>query len=308
VTTSIEESQVARRFTTLDVFTARRFAGNPLAVVLDADGLDTAAMQAIAREFNYPETVFVLPPLDPAHRARLRIFTPARELPFAGHPTVGTAVLLARLDGGSGSSGTRDIVLEEDVGIVPCTVELLGDGGGRARFGLPRLPMPAGDPPDEAAIATSLRLAPGDLGFGALRPSCWSAGNPFVFVPVASLAAIGRCRPDGDALDRAVGDRGVYVFCAETVEPGHDFHARMFGIRLGIREDPATGSAAAAFAGLLAARGNLPDGEHAIAIEQGYEMGRPSLIRLTLVLAGGRLVAAAVGGDAVIVMQGTIEI
>ena len=104
-----------------------------------------------------------------------------------------------------------------------------------------------------------------------------------------------------------VGDRGVYVFCTETVEPGHDFHARMFGIRLGIREDPATGSAAAAFAGLLAARGNLPDGEHAITIEQGYEMGRPSLIRLTLVLAGGQLVAAAVGGDAVIVMQGTIE-
>src|SRR5438132_12578265 len=133
---SIDEPPMRRRFTTLDVVTDRRFAGNPLAVVLEAEGLETAAMQAIAREFNHPETVFVLPPAEPTHRARLRIFTPARELPFAGHPTVGTAVLLARLDGGS---GTRDIVLEEDVGIVPCTVELVGDRGGRARFGLPQL-------------------------------------------------------------------------------------------------------------------------------------------------------------------------
>src|SRR5207248_7957750 len=197
-----KDAPMHRPFATLDVFTDRRFAGNPLAVVREAEGLEADAMQAIAREFNHPETVFVFAPADAGHRARLRIFTPARELPFAGHPTVGTAVLLARLDGGS---GTRDIVLEEDVGIVPCTVELVGDGGGRARFGLPQLPTPAGDPPDDAATAVALGLAPTDLGFGALRPSCWSAGNPFVFVPVASLAAIGRCRPDGDKLDHAVG-------------------------------------------------------------------------------------------------------
>src|SRR5215469_8246684 len=115
-----------RRFVTLDVFTDRRFAGNPLAVVLDADALDAAAMQAIAREFNHPETVFVLPAADPAHRARLRIFTPASELPFAGHPTVGTAVLLARLDGGD---QPRDFVLEEKVGLVPCRVKPASDGG-----------------------------------------------------------------------------------------------------------------------------------------------------------------------------------
>jgi trans-2,3-dihydro-3-hydroxyanthranilate isomerase len=127
-------------------------------------------------------------------------------------------------------------------------------------------------------------------------------------VPVASLAAIGRCRPDADKLDAVAGDRGVYAFCVETVEPGHDFHARMFALRLGIREDPATGSAAAAFAGVLAARGDLADGEHAFTIEQGYEMGRPSLIQLTLVLAGGQLVSASVGGNAVIVTEGTIEV
>jgi trans-2,3-dihydro-3-hydroxyanthranilate isomerase len=295
---------MGRRFATLDVFTDRRFAGNPLAVVLEAEGLDVAAMQAIAREFNHPETVFVLPPADPAHRARLRIFTPARELPFAGHPTVGTAVLLGRLDGGA---APREIVLEEGIGPVKCLVEPVAADHGRARFTLPQLPAAVGEAPDNATIAAALGLAPGDVGFGGLRPSCWSAGNPFVFVPVAGLAAISRCRLDADKLDAAAGERGVYVFCAETVEPGHGFHARMFALRLGIREDPATGSAVAAFAGLLAARDRLPDGEHAVTIEQGYEMGRPSLINLTLVLASGRLVSASVGGEAVIATQGTIE-
>ena len=293
-----------RRFTTLDVFTDRRFAGNPLAVVFEAEGLDTAAMQAIAREFNHPETVFVLPPAEPTHRARLRIFTPAHELPFAGHPTVGTAVLLGRLDGGA---APREIVLEEGIGPVKCLVEPVAADRGRARFTLPQLPTAAGIPPENATIAPALGLASGDIGFGGLRPSCWSAGNPFVFVPVAGLAAIGRCRPDADKLDAAAGESGVYVFCAETVEPGHDFHARMFALRLGIREDPATGSAAAAFAGLLAARDRLSDGEEAVTIEQGYEMGRPSLINLTFVLAGGKLVSASVGGDAVIATQGTLE-
>src|SRR6185437_6079251 len=125
-----------RRFFTLDVFTVQRFAGNPLAVVLDSDGLETAAMQAVAREFNLPETVFVFPPPDTKHRARLRIFTPVRELPFAGHPTVGTAVLLAHLDGGSDS---RKIVLAETVGPVACQVQPGGEGG-NATFAIPKLP------------------------------------------------------------------------------------------------------------------------------------------------------------------------
>ena len=131
-----EGKTMRRRYFTLDVFTAQRFAGNPLAVVLDPGGLDTAAMQAVAREFNLPETVFVFPPSDPRHRARVRIFTPARELPFAGHPTVGTAVLLAHLDGGAGA---REIVLAEEVGPVTCQVHP-GRGGGRASFGIPKSP------------------------------------------------------------------------------------------------------------------------------------------------------------------------
>jgi len=287
-----------RRFATLDVFTDRRFAGNPLAVVLDAEALDPAAMQAIAREFNHPETVFVFAPADPAHRARVRIFTPARELPFAGHPTVGTAVLLGARDGG------RDLVLEEGIGAVRCTLESMRGGGGSARFTIPQLPTEAGPTADVAAIAAALSLVPEDIGEG--RPARWSAGIPLTFVPIVSLAAIARCRPDLAKFDAAFGaGAAVYVFCNETVEPGHHFHARMFAPAMGVPEDPATGSAAAAFAGVLARR--LSDGTHALTIEQGYEMGRPSLIHLTAEIAAGRLVSASIGGDAVIVTEGTIE-
>jgi trans-2,3-dihydro-3-hydroxyanthranilate isomerase len=289
-----------RRFATLDVFTDRRFAGNPLAVVLDAQGLEGDAMQAIAREFNHPETVFVFAPADPGHRARLRIFTPARELPFAGHPTVGTAVLLVLSDRATASG---ELVLEEKIGPVRCTVEAVSAGRGSARFAVPQLPAEAGSAPDDAAVAAGLALAPSDMEG---RPARWSAGNPFTFVPIRSLAAMARCRPDPVKFDAAFGASGAaYVFCKEAAEPGHHFHARMFAPGLGIAEDPATGSAAAAFAGLIASQ--LADGEHAIAIEQGYEMGRPSLIRVTAAVSAGRLLSAAIGGDAVVVTEGTIE-
>jgi trans-2,3-dihydro-3-hydroxyanthranilate isomerase len=134
----------------------------------------------------------VLPPSDPTHRARLRIFTPGRELPFAGHPTVGTAVLLGRLDDGS----AREFVVEESIGPVRCTVEPVDDQRGRARFALPQLPVAAGAAPDDATIAAALGLSAADIGFDALRPSRWSAGNPCTFVPVARLAAVADCRPD----------------------------------------------------------------------------------------------------------------
>src|SRR4029077_2817377 len=152
-----------RRFATLDVFTDRRFAGNPLAVVLEGQGLEADAMQAIAREFNHPETVFVFAPADPAHRARVRIFTPARELPFAGHPTVGTTVLLGARDGGG-----RDIVLEEGIGAVRGTLEST-NGGGSARFAIPQLPTEVGAPADDAAIAAALSPGPSDIGGGPAR-------------------------------------------------------------------------------------------------------------------------------------------
>jgi trans-2,3-dihydro-3-hydroxyanthranilate isomerase len=290
-----------RRFVTLDVFTDRRFSGNPLAVVLDAEALESADMQAIAQEFNHPETVFVSPPSDPNHRACIRIFTPRRELPFAGHPTVGTAVLLGLRDGG----GTdRNIVLEEGIGPVHCTLETSADAAGRASFAIPQLPAEVGPVPDDAIIAGALGLAPAEIG--ETRPARWSAGMPLTFVPVTSRATVERCGPDLARFDSAFGTGGAaYVVCRQTVDPGHSFHARMFAPGMGIPEDPATGSAAAAFAGLLAS--HLPDGSHPITIEQGYEMGRPSLIRLVAVVAAGRLRSASIGGDAVIVTEGTIE-
>jgi PhzF family phenazine biosynthesis protein len=204
-----------RRFVTLDVFTNRRFAGNPLAVVLDADRLDTDAMQAIAHEFNHPETVFIFPPGDPAHRARIRIFTPRRELPFAGHPTVGTAVLLGLRDGGVMG---REIVLEEGIGPVRCTLETAAHDGGRASFTIPQLPAEVEPVPDDAIIAMALGVAAADIG--EFRPARWSAGLPFTFVSLTSRAAVERCRPDPVSFDSAFGTGGAaYVVCRQTVEP-----------------------------------------------------------------------------------------
>jgi trans-2,3-dihydro-3-hydroxyanthranilate isomerase len=295
-----------RRFVTLDVFTSRRLTGNPLAVVLDSEGLDAAAMQAIAREFNLPETVFVLPPSDSKARAKLRIFTPGRELAFAGHPTVGTAVLLGALQ----EDGATDVVLEENVGPVRCTVERIDGERGRARFDVPQQPALGDDVGDAAALAAALSLTLDDLGDAGLAPATWSAGNPITFVPVRGLDAVERAAVDSARWERGfpANERPIaYVFCRETVDPGHHFHARMFAPALGVREDPATGSAAAALAGMLAREGELPDGVHHFAIEQGYEMGRPSVMHLDLTIRGGALHAASVGGEAVRVTQGTIE-
>jgi trans-2,3-dihydro-3-hydroxyanthranilate isomerase len=296
-----------RRFVTLDVFTTKRFAGNPLAVVLDPDGLDAAAMQSIAREFNLSETVFVVPPTDGSHRAGLRIFTPGRELPFAGHPTVGTAVLLGRIDGGA---KMREFVLEEQIGLVRCRVELTGQDSGRATFDIPRLPEQVGTVPDAATLAAALSIGSGDLGFANYTASRWSAGNPFTIVPVRGLEVMARCRPDMAHFSAALGGddfSAPFVVCGETAEAGNTFHARMFAPGVGVAEDPATGSAAAAFAGYLAAHGGYRDGDHLARIEQGYEMGRPSLMELTLKVAGGKLTGASIGGSAVVVTEGMIE-
>jgi trans-2,3-dihydro-3-hydroxyanthranilate isomerase len=295
-----------RRYFTLDVFTAQRFAGNPLAVVLEAQGLDAATMQAVAREFSLPETVFVFPAQSAGHRARLRIFTPARELPFAGHPTVGTAVLLAQLDGGA---DPRELILEEAVGPVVCMIQP-GRNGGSARFDLPKIPEQVGPVRDAAMLAAALALTAEDIGCDGLVPENWTAGNPMTLVPVRGLAAIRRARPDPAHWSAAFGPDdppGAYLFCREAVDPANDFHARMFAPAMGVPEDPATGSAVAALAGMLARRRSLADGEHAFAIEQGYEMGRPSLLHLGVEMRGGRLVGATVGGEAVIVSEGRIE-
>jgi trans-2,3-dihydro-3-hydroxyanthranilate isomerase len=295
-----------RRFVTLDVFTSRPLTGNPLAVVLDSEGLDSAAMQAIARDFNLPETVFVLAPSDASARAKLRIFTPRRELAFAGHPTVGAAVLLGALQ----DNGATELVLEENVGPVRCAVERIDRERGRARFEVPQQPVAGDDIGDASDVAAALSLTLDDLGGDGFAPATWSAGNPVTFVPVRGLDAVERAAVDSARWERGfpANERPIaYVFCRETVDPGHHLHARMFAPALGVGEDPATGSAAAALAGMLARDGRLPDGTHRFAIEQGYEMGRPSVMHLELTMRAGVLHAASVGGEAVRVTQGTIE-
>ncbi|MEA1831405.1 PhzF family phenazine biosynthesis protein [Methylobacterium durans] len=296
-----------RRFVTLDVFTEDPFAGNPLAVVLDADGLDGTAMQRIAREFNLSETVFVLPPAEARHRAALRIFTPTRELPFAGHPTVGTAVLLA-LEDGRAAAALADAVafgLEEGVGIVPCVVEA-GEGRGRARFKVPSLPAFLGDGPEPAALAEALGLVAGDIGFAAHLPSRHDAGVPFTFVPLASRERLDAARVEAAALAALGEASALYLYAPDPEGLGQRYQARMFAPHLGVPEDPATGSAAAAFAGVLMQFEPLGTGEHDVVIRQGLAMGRPSEIALQLDVAGGALRSVEIGGAAVVVSEGTL--
>lgn len=294
------------RFQTCDVFTDRRFGGNPLAVLLEASGLETARMQAIAREFGYPETVFVLPPDDPGHLARLRIFTPSAEVPFAGHPTIGTALTLAR-EGRvtAGSDGRARVVLEELAGPVP--VGILFEGGRPVRAELTAPQRPAHGARLEAApIARVLGLGPADLAAGGPTPCTATAGLAFLMVELASREALARARLDARSAE-GLAEPAVYLFVRDSVVPGIEIRARMLAPSLGVPEDPATGSGAAALAGLLAAVDPATDGDLAWHIEQGVEMGRPSYLAAHAVKRAGRVVEARVAGGAVPVMEGWIE-
>ena len=298
---------MSRRYLIYDVFTDRPLSGNALAVVLDSDGLDAAAMQAIAREFHLSETVFVLPPDNPAHSARLRIFTPAAELPFAGHPTVGAAIALTAERFGPGEAEQDAVlVLEEEIGAVRCGARVRG-AAGFAEFDLPKLPELAGLPAEKETLAAALALAPAAIGFENHVPSLWSAGVPFHFVPVRDRAALSEARPVRQAWG-ALGGHGAYLYTRDAQGHDHAFRARMFAPDLGIDEDPATGAAAAAFAGAVHHFDAPPDGVHAIPIEPGHDMGRPSLIRLEIHVEAGSIVGGRIGGDAVRVAQGRLDL
>jgi trans-2,3-dihydro-3-hydroxyanthranilate isomerase len=296
-----------RRYEVFDVFTDRALTGNPLAVVLDAEDLDDQAMQSIAHEFNLSETVFIRPAANPAHSAAVRIFTPTRELPFAGHPTVGAAVCLAsrRFDG----PGDHDavIVLEEVVGPIRCGVKL-SDSVGFAEFDSPRLPEPAGEAAPKEFLAAALGLAPTDIGFENHVASVWSAGVPFHFVPIRDMAALAQAQINHATWARAFEGGSVFVYTRETEGHDHAFRARMFAPAMGIDEDPAKGAANAALPGPILHFDELPDGEHAVIVEQGFEMGRPSLIRLEISVVGGKLHAVRIGGKAVRIAEGTLSV
>ncbi len=303
---------MALTFHTLDVFTDRRFGGNPLAVVHEADGLDAEHMQAIAREFNLSETVFVLKPENPAHSAKVRIFSPGRELPFAGHPTVGTAILLAELRTPL-ANGERDaiIMLEQAIGTVRVGVRARPGLAPFAEFDAPKLPEKSGTLASRDRLADAVGLLPREIGFENHTALRFSAGNAFAYIPVTTLEAIAKARINGVHWGAAFPDKevdGAYLYTRECLRKGSAFHARMFAPQLGVPEDPATGAAAVGFGGVVHEFDGLPDGTHKQVIEQGYEMGRPSAIELTLIVAGGQLDTVRIGGHAVRVTEGTIAV
>ena len=294
----------------VDVFTDTALAGNPLAVVLEAGDIADDRAQAIAREFNLSETVFVDDPRDSVNTARLRIFTPARELPFAGHPTVGAAALIATLRAPE-MLARQDlaVVLEERIGAVECIVRR-PKGRLQASFTLPKLPERAGAAPSPAVLAEALGLDEDEIGFAGHAPTAFSAGVPYLCVPLRP-GAIARVRPEPSRWPNLLppdAPPSIYAYSRDVADPASRYRARMFSAGFGLGEDPATGSAAAAFAGAVVAQDGLGDGDHTLVIEQGFEMGRPSVIVLGLQIEAGGLAAASIGGGVVRVSEGTLHL
>jgi trans-2,3-dihydro-3-hydroxyanthranilate isomerase len=298
-----------RRYVTVDVFTDRAFGGNPLAVVLDAGGLSAAQMQAIATEFNYSETTFVLPPQDAAHDAQVRIFTVRSEIPFAGHPNVGTAFVLAS----QAAKPPARLLFEEKAGLVPVEV-LTEDGkpvGAELTAPQPLKRLTEFDPAQAAACAS---LWSSDVRTDRHRPQIVSVGLPFLVFEVATRDALRRARPDAAAFARVLpcdGNDAVY-FYTRDVPPNEkpcDLQARMFHPGpSGLSEDPATGSATVAAAALLADLSGERDGELKLRIGQGVDMGRPSLLLTRIGKRAGMVVSAHVGGACVPMMEGTFRL
>jgi len=298
-------------FHTLDVFTDSVHGGNQLAVVPDARGLTAAQMQSVAREFNFSETVFVLPATDARHTRRLRIFTPRVELPFAGHPTIGTAHLLAALGEIPRADETR-IVFEEGVGPVPVVVKSRGGLPTFAQLSAAQLPQAGPHPPPPRAIAEAISLAEGDVGLGTWEPAGLSCGVPFLFVPLRNVAAVSRAQLDRQRWREHLADWWSPHVCVFAPDPAHHdaptLRARVFTPAAGIEEDPATGGAAVALAGYLAARDATTTGRLRWVVHQGVEMGRPSVLYLEADKSDGLVTATRVGGAAVRVSEGTMSV
>jgi len=295
------------RYHLVDVFTDRAFGGNPLAVFPDAAEVPEALYQAIARELNLSETTFVLPPTRGDCHARVRIFTPGRELPMAGHPTVGTAYVLTRLGRFTPGAADGPLMLEEGVGPVPVDVQQQGDAPGRITMTQPD-PDFGASVDDPAVVAEALSLAPGDVG-GA-PPQVVSCGVPFLCVPLRTRAAVNRARLRLEPWTRHLaptGAHGVYLFALEPETPAGTVHARMFAPELGVGEDPATGSAAGPLGAYLVRHGLIEAAPEAtLVVEQGFAMGRPSFLHVAVRAHGDAVTAVRVGGTCVPVGHGTL--
>ncbi len=304
-------------FVTCDVFTDRPFTGNQLLVVPEARGLTTAQMQAIAREINYSESTFVLPPRDAAHAYLQRTFVPLKEIPYAGHPTVGTAVVMASL--GKVAPGTPDgaHAVTIEVGFGPLELTLFKKDGRVSRVsmaqGRPEWKEPVTGDDVKGRIAASLGV-PFDALHPDLPPQAVGTGNTFLMAPLASVAAVASAIADTRLLseiERDLGVLGVFFFAFDETPEGPRIRARMFAPGAGVPEDPATGSAAGPLGVYLALHGAVPggvaDGRGRFLIDQGVEMGRPSELDVTVLVDGGLPTGVRVEGSAVLVMRGELD-
>jgi trans-2,3-dihydro-3-hydroxyanthranilate isomerase len=297
-------------FVTVDVFTTERFIGNPLAVVLNAEGLTTPQMQAIAAEFNLAETTFVLPPQDPAHTAQVRIFTPKGEMPFAGHPNVGTAFVLARAGESYGRmiSGER-VIFEEKAGLVPIDILRDGDTVTGARLASPQR-LSLGAEIHAELIAAACGLAVDDIETKNHQPVIASCGAAFILAELKTYAALKPAIARADVFRNDVAKHPVtsILIYTQVDEPAIDIRARMFAPQHNIPEDPATGSANVALIGLLAHLRPEPTLSLTKTIAQGVEMGRASMLHAEATKQDGVVTATHIGGSCVAVMAGTIEV
>jgi trans-2,3-dihydro-3-hydroxyanthranilate isomerase len=298
------------KFATVDVFTDRQFGGNPLAVIADARGLSSAQMQAIAAEFNLAETTFVLPPADPAHTAQVRIFTPRAELPFAGHPNVGTAFVLARQGECHGRPlGGNALVFEEKAGLV--RIELLAQAAQivGARLAAPQ-PLAVGDTFPCEIVAEACGLSVADIETRNHPPCIAGCGMPLLITEVKDLQALAAARPRTEVFARHLPMErltGIHLY-VPTSGDGIDIRARMFAPLYGVPEDPATGSANVALIGLLARLRPEPDLRLQKTIAQGLEMGRPSRLEAMAEKRQGTVTATYIGGACVPMMQGILDL
>jgi trans-2,3-dihydro-3-hydroxyanthranilate isomerase len=297
-------------FTTVDVFTNVKFGGNPLAVIPNATGLSTDQMQSIAAEFNLAETTFVLPPQDPAHTAQVRIFTPKAEMPFAGHPNVGTAFVLAQRGECHGRKITGDrLVFEEKAGLVPLDLEREQDNVVGARLAAPQK-LALGDEIAPEIVAAICGLETSEIETRTHRPIIASCGNNFVFAELASRAALAKAAVRTDMLAKHVPMAravGVHLYTPAR-EHGVEIQSRMFAPLYGVPEDPATGSANVVLIGLLAHYRPEKDLRLSKTIGQGFDMGRPSILDGTAVKQGGRVVDTFIGGRCVPMLRGALDL
>lgn len=301
------------KFYQADVFSSQPFGGNPVAVFPEADGLTDDELQQIAREMNLSETVFVLPPSDPAAVVRLRIFTPTQEIPFAGHPVLGTFFILASIGKISVTDPVTHLVQECNIGLF--AVELHSENGRVTRVVMsqpkPEFLGPVTETEDLYTVAGSLGLSKFVIVEAKWPIEVVSTGLPVLIVPVRTLTAVRSIRPDASAITdvcRRFGANGILVFTTVTVEPFATVHTRMFAPSIGILEDPATGSASGALGAYLVQNGVvevMPSTE--VIVEQGYEIDRPSRILVQIESDDDIIQSVKVGGHCVMVVEGELK-